>query len=360
MPCPTEELSNRYFNTWFGWECMKGEPKDNRGDVNVILKHLKEVWCDDNMALYEWWLDWLAYLVCGGRTGVVPIVRGTQGCGKDAFMSDFIISKLLGKKYCVITSDPVNHIFGKFNSGLLDKSYCVIEEGSYDLNTVYSQIKAVATAEMLSIEKKFENVVNTSNRINLIISTNSPCLITGDKGMEQRRLMLVKCSDRYLKNEEYFNRYRDAINNGGAVRMFYDMLVKRFKDKGLDPENTMYLQLTKPDTAETNEVKEKIIPLTTQFLCDKLDMDIMKNGVDTRINRTTLFGKYKNWCETRNIKCCDANSFYTNVVEIDKLRLAKINGVRHLVIDVLAKGRLLELNKDDEGAEEIEAMDEWI
>lgn len=360
-PCPLEDISDKYFNTWFGWECMKHKASvENDPDVEIILKHLKEVWCDDNMELYEWWLDYLAYLVNGGRTGVVPIVRGTQGCGKDVFMSDFIMNKLLGARYCITTDDPVNHIFGRFNSGLLDKTYGVIEEGSYDLNTVYSKIKKTATSDKLSVEKKFENVVNTKNKINLIISTNCANLITGDKGMAQRRIMNIKCSDRYLGNQKYFDRYNEAIKNTGAVRIIYNMLMKRFKDKGLNPDNTMYLQATKPETKETNEVKEKSIPLTTQFLLDKLDMDIMSNGVDTRINRTTLYSKYKNWCETRNIKCCDANSFYNNVVEVDGLKAVKVQGIRYLVFSVDVKEKLLTLNKDDISIEAFEEMDEWI
>lgn len=360
-PCPTEDISDKYFNTWVGWECMKYSAcKEDDEDVKIILKHLMEVWCDDNKELYEWWLDYLAYLVNGGRTGVVPIVRGTQGCGKDKFMSEFIMNKLLGERYCITTDDPVNHIFGKFNGGLIDKSYGVIEEGSYDLNTVYNKIKKTATSDKLSIEKKFADVVNAKNYINLIISTNSPCLITGDKGMAQRRLMNIKCSDRYLNNVKYFDRYTKAINNGGAVKAIHDMLMKRFKEKKLDPENTMYLQITKPDTKETTEVKEKSIPLTTQFLLDKLDMDIMKNGVDTRINRTTLYGKYKTWCETRTIRCCDANSFYTSVADVDGLIPKKVQGIRYFVISVDVKEKLLELNKDDVVPEEFEEMDEWI
>jgi hypothetical protein len=360
-PCPTKDISSKYFNTWFGWECMKYDAcKDDDEDVGIILKHLKEVWCDDNMELYEWWLDYLAYLVNGGRTGVVPIVRGTQGCGKDKFMSEFIMNKLLGERYCITTDDPVNHIFGRFNSGLLDKSYGVIEEGTYDLNSVYSKIKKTATSDKLSIEKKFENVANSKNYINLIISTNSNCLITGDKGMAQRRLMNIKCSDRYLGNVKYFDRYTEAIKNGGAVKAIYNMLMTRFKVKGLDPENTMYLQNTKPETKETNDVKEKSVPLTTQFLLEKLDMDIMSNGVDTRINRSTLYSKYKSWCDTRTIRCCDANSFYTNIADVDGLVPFKSNGIRFLIITIPVKEKLLELNKDDVGTDNIEEMDEWI
>jgi hypothetical protein len=360
-PCPTEDISDKYFNSWVGWECMKYDAcNDDDKDVKIILNHLKEVWCDDNMELYEWWLDYLAYLVSGGRTGVVPIVRGTQGCGKDKFMSEFIMDKLLGAKYCISTDDPVNHIFGRFNAGLLDKSYGVIEEGSYDLNIVYPKIKKTATSDKLSIEKKFADVINAKNMINLIISTNLPCLITGDKGMDQRRLMFSKCSDRYVNNTEYFNRYTDAINNGKAVKYIYDMLVKRFKDKKLDPENTMYLQNTRPKTKETNDVKEKSIPLTTQFLLDKLDIDIMENPIDTRINRTTLYAKYRSWCESRGIKCCDANSFYTSVAEVDGLKALKSAGVRYMIITPPVKARLLELNKDDILIETLEAMDEWI
>lgn len=357
VPCPKQEIADKYFNTWLGWECLKydGCSEDDE-DVVIILKHLKEVWCDDNLELVDWWLDYLAYLVCGGRTGVVPIVRGKQGCGKDAFMSDFIRDKLLGARYCITTNDPINHIFGRFNAGLLDKSYGIIEEGGYDLNTVYCKIKAVATSEKLSIEKKFADVVNTTNRVNLIISTNYPCLITGDKGEDQRRIMNIKCSDRYLGNVEYFDKYRKAIANGDAVKTIHNMLVKRFKEKKLDPNNTMYLQITKPETQETFEVREKSIPLTTQFLLDVLKIDVLKRTDDMKVNRSVFYAKYKSWCETRNFKSCDANSFYSNVVGIDKLKQVKSVGVRYLIIEKDTKERLLELNKDDEEAEVVEAM----
>jgi hypothetical protein len=89
-------------------------------------------------------------------------------------------------------------------------------------------------------------------------------------------------------------------------------------------------------------------------------MDIMSNGVDTRINRSTLYGKYKSWCDTRTIRCCDANSFYTNIADVDGLVPFKSNGIRFLIITIPVKEKLLELNKDDVGTDNIEEMDEWI
>jgi hypothetical protein len=172
--------------------------------------------------------------------------------------------------------------------------------------------------------------------------------------------MNIKCSDRYLGNTEYFNKYRKAIDNGDAVKTIYNILVKRFKDKKLDPNNTMYLQNTKPDTKERDEVKEKTIPLTTQFLLDIIKIDDLKDGVSMKVNRTTLYTKYKSWCETRNIKCCDANSFYTTIAEVDNLLPIKSVGLRYFVIDEDVKKRLLELNKDDAGAEELVLMKDLV
>ena len=326
-PCYDGEMDKKYFNTWEGWNAMNYKKCVDYAKCEVFLNHLKEVWCNDDEVLYKWFLEYLSIIVRGGRTCVVPIVRGKQGCGKDCFMTDLLMNKIIGSKYCLPTNDPVNQIFGKFNSALLNKSLVVIAEGNYDMDKCYDMMKDVISNSKLSIEKKFENIVSATNYTNFLISTNKFDIIKGDKGMKNRRIIYIDCSLKYMKNKPYFDAFYKALNDEDAISAFYNFLIDEKMVKQVDINDLSYLQDTMPETKLGKDISTKNTPIVSQFLYEYFKIDKLNEYVNdkktVRVKRSELYNDYKKYTEFNNYERLKTDLFSANLLNYHGIECKK-------------------------------------
>lgn len=335
-PCYDGVLAAEYFNTWDGWNAMKYKVCKDYSKCEVLLKHLKEVWCSDDEVLYKWFLEYLSVIVRGGRTCVVPIVEGKQKCGKDCFMTDLIMNRIMGLKYCLTTNDPINQVFGRFNNALLNKSLVVMAEGGYDLNACYEKFKDIITNAVLRIEGKFIDIVSATNYTNFIISTNKYDIIKGDKGMDQRRIIYIKCSNRYLGNKTYFdNLYKNGINNDDAVSAFYHYLIDADVVKQVPLDDLSYLQETKPETKITKDISAKNTPIVSQFLYEYFKEDTLNEYVKkikgVAIKRPELYAKYKAYVENNGFERLKLDLFSSQLLNYHGIECKKREGIFYYV-----------------------------
>jgi phage/plasmid-associated DNA primase len=363
-PCYDGVLAAEYFNTWEGWNVMKYKVCKDYSKCDVILKHLKEVWCSDDEVLYKWFLEYLSVIVRGGRTCVVPIVRGTQKCGKDSFMTDLLMNRMLGLKYCLTTNDPINQVFGRFNNALLNMSLVVMAEGDYALNTCYDRFKDLITNAVLRLEGKFADIVSATNYTNFIISTNKYDIIKGDKGMDDRRLLYVNCSDKYLGNKTYFdNLYKNGINDDEAVSAFYHYLTDKDMVYQVPLDDLSYLQENKPITKLTKDLKEKNTPITSQFIYEYFKMDVLEgyitSGKSVSVKRTELYAKYKTFVEFNGFERLKMDLFSAHLLNYTKIECKRHSTGYYYIFtpDVLSK---LKVKIDEMIGEGDDMMDDTI
>jgi phage/plasmid-associated DNA primase len=323
-PCFDGVMDEKYFNTWDGWNVMKYPKCVDYSKCEVFLTHLKEVWCNGCEVSYKWFLEYLSFIVRGGRTCVGVILRGGQGCGKDCFMTDLLMNRVLGQKFCMMTNDPVNQLFGKFNSSLLNKSLVVIAEGGYDLDKCYSNIKDLITNGVLRIEKKFADITPNVNYANFMISTNAYDIIKDGKG---RRLGYWSCSDKYKGNKKYFDRFYDAVNDDDAVSAFYNLLIDKEMVFQADIEDLAYLQSTMPQTKLSKDIAVKNTPIVSQFLNGYFKMSKLEEYIelkkDVKVKRSELYSAYKRFCDKCGYERLKMNLFSAQLLNLHNVECKK-------------------------------------
>lgn len=351
-PCFDGVMNERYFNTWEGWNVMKYETCKDYSKCQVFLTHLKEVWCDGCEASYKWFLEYLSFIVRGGRTCVGVILRGGQGCGKDCFMTDLLMNRVLGQKYCMMTNDPVNQLFGKFNSSLLNKSLVVIAEGSYDLDKCYNNIKDLITNGVLRVEKKFADIISAVNYTNFIISTNAYDIIKDGKG---RRLGYWSCSDKYKGNKKYFDGFYEAVNDDSAVSAFYNFLIDKQMVYQADIEDLAYLQSTMPQTKTSKDIAVKNTPIVSQFLNEYFNESKLEEYVKlekvVKVKRSELYSAYKRFCDKCGYERLKMNLFSAQLLNLHNVECKKRSEYWFIfTIDILIsiKKGLEDLEKEGE------------
>ena len=353
---PLRPIDDKYYNTWSGWKASTYKFCLDYSKCDVFINHLKGAWCKNDEKLTKWFLEYFSGILRGARTCVCPIVRGKQGSGKDCFISELFMNRIMGSDYCITTNNPVAHIFGKFNGALLNKSFVVIEEGGYDLEKEYEQLKSIITNDKLTIEKKFENVVNAKNYVNAIVSTNKHDILKGDRGMKQRRLIYIEC-DPVKRSTEYYDQYFKALEDEEALSAFYNYLLDKDKVYQYDINDLAYLQKTMPDTKIGLDIAYRNLPLTTKFLKDDyFSFEVLEDWITTKpqkamqISGKDLQTSYKSYCEYNGLEKVKMEQFTTNLLNNNDIEYKRLTGGMRYVIpfeSIVSLHQLMKKDKDD-------------
>lgn len=334
---PLRPIDDKYYNTWTGWKASTYKECKDYTKCEIFINHLKGAWCKNDEKLCKWFLEYFSGILRGARTCVCPVVRGKQGSGKDCFISELFMNRIMGKEYCITTNNPVAHIFGKFNGALLNKSFVVIEEGSYDLEKEYSQLKSIITNDMLTIEEKFMNVVNAKNYCNPIVSTNKHDILKGDKGMKQRRLIYIEC-DPVKRSDEYYENYFKALEDEEALSAFYNYLLDKDMVYQYNIADLAYLQKTMPETKIGLDITYRNMPQTTKFLKDYFKIEELDDWIknypqkDMKVSGKDIQKSYKNYCEYAGLEKVNVEHFTTNLLNNNDVEYKRFaNGMCYVI-----------------------------
>lgn len=176
--------------------------------ISPILNHIREVWCSDDMNLYEFVLDWFASIVqiIPFRTETILLLTGDEGTGKSCVF-EFIQNRILGTLCLCLTG--CDKLTRNFNAHLAGKILVCLEElkGDSDANYKHdlNRIKQIITADKIDIERKNVDVTVDDNGANLIGFSNYNTPLPPVTGMN-RRIVMSKTNDKYKGDKEYFTK----------------------------------------------------------------------------------------------------------------------------------------------------------
>lgn len=153
---PGKDVSG-YYNLWQGFAV---EPKE--GDCSLFLDHIRDNICNGKEEHYEYILAFMANIVQEpwDLPGVALVLRGKQGTGKGAFVTEF--GELFGPHFKQLSHSK--QLTGHFNSHLGDALVVFADEafwgGHKDQEGV---LKALITEERLMVEPKGLNAFEVKN-----------------------------------------------------------------------------------------------------------------------------------------------------------------------------------------------------
>lgn len=218
---PQEE--HGVLNLWTGW----GVEPSPSGSWDMLQEMLLRCLCDDDSELFEYVLNWSAYMFQHPAQPAESCIvfRGDQGIGKGTFGRALL--KLCGR-HGVHVQSP-DHITGRFNSHLRDCVFLFSDEAikPYD-KTAEAKLRALVTEPTIQIEGKGVDIVTVPNVIHVMMASNEKWVLP--VGSNERRYVVANASNRWLGKAEKWKALGAELEAGGHRRMLYDLLRRPLGD----------------------------------------------------------------------------------------------------------------------------------
>ena len=180
---------------------------------DLIIDHIKEVWCSGNEDEYRYAFSWLASMFQRPKSVSITalVLQSVPGAGKGIII-DNIFVKTMGV-HAISTSNS-DDLTGRFNSHLGVNLFFYANELSYTAQaSVKSLLKTLLTDADRMIEAKNVNKIKSKNYSSVIFSSNNEWLLNIDAG--DRRYAYLSVSSARVGQKQYFIDLKKEIDNGG-------------------------------------------------------------------------------------------------------------------------------------------------
>lgn len=285
---PEGLLPNNY-NTFTGFHAesippIQDLPKANM-HLQMILNHIKEVFCEDNQEHAEFVYRWLANIIKypWKKTEVLILIFGIEGCGKGIII-DFFANRVLGHHLSFQTATPGVDLFSKFAVGTHRKLLCFCDEAGEDMKTNHDQLKNLITAKTIRIEKKGQDIRTEENFTNVIVASNNAGSVRVSPA--DRRVVAFQCDERYKGNYNYFTSLAEATNSDECAKLMYEYLLRY----DLSPDYNF--QAHRPMTKYYETLQVASLPIFWRFWSYKC---LSQRGEDGAVFKSTSRGVYRDF-----------------------------------------------------------------
>ncbi|GMF60655.1 unnamed protein product [Phytophthora fragariaefolia] len=290
-PFDAHKNDPRVFNLFSGFPHVYHPKYEiNQERVGVWLDHIRYVLSDSNDAVYQFFVKYFAHLIQKPhvKTKMVPLIKGTQGCGKNSAF-DIFHRFVIGPQSSLVCPS-MERITARFNSIRQSKRSIVLDE-AFDSNnrSMNNQMKSYITDDRTQIERKGLETIEVSEYANYVILTNNDfgSIIEAN----DRRYMCLVASESRVGDEKYFDHYFDTLANLDAGRDIFHYHARvdltRFKPQAF------------PLTKYMKEIKTKQTNNVVKWLLDMHEKrsDEEDNKIKTA-STSEWYGKYCKWAET--------------------------------------------------------------
>jgi len=282
---------SKYFNLFDGqlYPYVKYDTFDNetKKGVDFIFNHIKTCWCNDNEALYKYVKNWIVNLVCYKKNYSYLYLKADEGVGK-SIITDFIANYVLTQSSISMSSSKCLY---SFNKELEGKNLVILEElqaGKDNWGAIKDGIKNIVTNPKLRIEAKGKDSYDIDNIVNLIINTNNDAV--GKIGLNDRRLVSLDISNKYMGNVKYFNELATYTNDETIAQAFYCYCVENL--------DVNFKSNILPITESKKELIIESLPTVLQFI--KSEFVIKNIGINMTFDN--LYKSFVEWSQMHEMK----------------------------------------------------------
>lgn len=299
-----------------GYEYRKRETVDMK-KIQAFLNHIKEVIANGNEEMYEYLLNWYAYILQNpaGKTGTCIVITGIEGAGKGTFFTD-VLCKLMSK-YANKNITNMDSVVGKFNPAPENKKLLVCNEASSaekNKFTNFDALKSLITEDQIDINQKNEKIRTVQNVCNLIIVSNhfAPVKITKN----DRRYVVTEVSEKYKNNWGYFGALANDFDQD-----FYENLYTFFMDRDLSSFN--------PRILPKSEIKDAIVDSFKSSY--QAFYESFEDAFDEGWICGDCYQSYVQFAKSNGFSVCASNTFGGRMREFVIRKQTRLNGERQWV-----------------------------
>jgi hypothetical protein len=318
------------FNLWIKFDMEYIKTYDvKQKERDALLNHIK-ILCNNDNEIYNWLIEWIAHCIQKPyeKSGKVPVFISKQGAGKGTLM--LLLSKMLGRNRVFETASPEKDVFCRFNGMLKDAFIINMNEiKRKDIQNDAGELKKLATDPTIKLELKGKDPIDIASYHRIIITTNDDIPIQSTK--DDRRNIIIRCSDEVVGDAEYFKQLYDYLDDVNVIKSCYEY----FKSYKVDNN----FKNKKPKLTEYQEEIQQTFTSPIEIFMENLTKSYKQSKTE-EIDITTddLYNKFKDWCVEKQIS-----------YNIDKLkfsvRLTAINITGISTINGRIKKKLLDINK---------------
>jgi sporulation protein YlmC with PRC-barrel domain len=210
------------FNLWVPFKCETYITPyvENKVGLNFILDHIKGL-CKYEDEVHEYFIKWIAQMIQFPEVKSIMITMiSKQGVGKNLFIK--LLTLMFGYDKVVETTTPSRDVWGNFN-GMMTNAFLVNlnELSKKETMEAEGKIKGLITDSTLTINNKGVNQFKIQSHHRFFVTTN--VLDGGIKTLcDDRRNLMIRCSDDKIGDKEYFNKLNYYLDNENVVRTCYD------------------------------------------------------------------------------------------------------------------------------------------
>ncbi|UFK26729.1 integrase [Roseobacter phage RDJL6] len=288
-----------FLNLWTGWA---ENPVKKEGGWDYLKELLFEVLCDGDDRVYEYVLNWAAYMIQhpGSPAEVAICFQGGKGIGKGTWFRT--LAQLAGRHGMQITSSE--HLTGRFNDHLRDCIFLFADEAvkAYDKDGE-SRLKGLITEPTLVYEGKGKDARRGKNRLHVGMASNEDWFVP--MGLDgERRFLLQRANNKRVNQHDWFQKLNDQLDQGGRAALLWDMMQRDIS--GWAPRREI------PTSAAA--VEQKIMgmgPIPAWWFDllfnGDLDFEPAREGEKwtegpVRVFRTEVQESYENYCRRAGIR----------------------------------------------------------
>lgn len=207
-----------FLNLWTGWQF---EPSKH-GSWEYLRELLYEVLCNGEDKVYQYMLNWAAYMVQhpGKPAEVAVCFQGGKGIGKGTWGR--ALATLAGRHGMQITSPQ--QLTGRFNLHLRDIITLFADEAIRPFHAESESIlKGALTEPRLTYEGKGKDAISGPNRLHVIMASNEDWFVPAGLDFE-RRFVVQKSNNKWQGKHGKFTKLYAELNSGGYAALLWDLL----------------------------------------------------------------------------------------------------------------------------------------
>lgn len=230
---PKPELCPKnVYNSWIPFEC-ETPPEgyiydENSVGLKFILNHIK-ILCNNDNDISKYIEKWFAHCIQYPEEKsctIVPTFISNEGAGKTTLVD--MSRKMFGKQKVLCTSEPSQHVWGKFNGLMKDAYFINLNElCSKETNGFGGKMKELITDPTLIVNEKGVKPYSMNSYHRYINTTNEDEPSKTTQG--DRRNLFIRCSDEKVGNKEYFKELYGYVEDRTVIQDLYEYF-KRMKD----------------------------------------------------------------------------------------------------------------------------------
>jgi hypothetical protein len=276
----TTESPPGCLNLWRGF-AFTSEPK--RGSWNKLREHILKIVCSGDRKYFDYLMGWMARLVQQpDKMGEVAVVlRGGMGTGKGILGR--ALRRLFGQHGMQITNSK--HLTGNFNAHLRDCVLLFADEAFFAGDKAgIGILRGLITEDVLTIEGKFKDAIQTKNRLHIIMASNSDWVVPA--ALDERRFFVLNVSDARKQDKAYFGAIQKELDDGGYAAMLHDLLaydIGKFEVRNV------------PETAALQDQKAQSLPTDLAWWNNVLHRGFV---YESKYGLEHYFGKWHPWVAT--------------------------------------------------------------